>query len=221
MSKSWIFAAGVAALAMASQASAAIVNVSAAGPAGTTVSLAAGTYTVTYAGIADGATYDGWNPWSTTAGCDGAGTNCSQGFLNAFAIDFGFGVNNFNHVDGYQFGYVATPGNSGKYENAAQALTAYRALPISFAALPDAANTSAYTLASSPITFTLASAQQVNFFILDNPYGDNVGGVSLFVNGPPVSGGAVPEPATWAMMIGGFGLIGGALRVRRRTFSFA
>ena len=27
---------------------------------------------------------------------------------------------------------------------------------------------------------------------------------------------AVPEPATWAMMIGGFGLVGGALRLARR-----
>jgi PEP-CTERM motif len=29
--------------------------------------------------------------------------------------------------------------------------------------------------------------------------------------------GAVPEPATWAMMILGFGAIGGAMRARRRT----
>ncbi len=28
---------------------------------------------------------------------------------------------------------------------------------------------------------------------------------------------AVPEPASWAMMVGGFGLIGGALRYRRKT----
>ncbi len=28
--------------------------------------------------------------------------------------------------------------------------------------------------------------------------------------------GGVPEPSTWAMMIGGFGLIGGAMRARRR-----
>ena len=31
--------------------------------------------------------------------------------------------------------------------------------------------------------------------------------------------GAVPEPATWAMMLVGFGAIGGALRYRRRKTS--
>lgn len=34
------------------------------------------------------------------------------------------------------------------------------------------------------------------------------------------SNGGVPEPATWAMMIGGFGLVGGALR-KRRAFAVA
>ena len=35
--------------------------------------------------------------------------------------------------------------------------------------------------------------------------------------------GAVPEPATWAMMIGGFGMVGGSMRYRRRktAVSFA
>ena len=32
---------------------------------------------------------------------------------------------------------------------------------------------------------------------------------------PPT--GSVPEPATWAMMLGGFGLVGSALRQRRRA----
>lgn len=32
---------------------------------------------------------------------------------------------------------------------------------------------------------------------------------------------AVPEPATWAMFIGGFGLIGGAMRRRKAAVSFA
>ena len=32
-----------------------------------------------------------------------------------------------------------------------------------------------------------------------------------------ISSGAVPEPASWAMMVGGFGMIGGAMRRRQRT----
>lgn len=31
------------------------------------------------------------------------------------------------------------------------------------------------------------------------------------------SEGAVPEPASWALMVGGFGLVGGAMRSRRRV----
>ena len=31
----------------------------------------------------------------------------------------------------------------------------------------------------------------------------------------------VPEPASWAMMLGGFGLVGGAMRSRRKVVSFA
>ena len=30
-------------------------------------------------------------------------------------------------------------------------------------------------------------------------------------------GGSVPEPASWAMMLGGFGLVGGAMRSRRKA----
>jgi len=58
----------------------------------------------------------------------------------------------------------------------------------------------------------------------------NSGG-SLFVNWQNVQtftgatvaiGGSVPEPASWALMLGGFGLVGGALRSRRRqAVSFA
>lgn len=51
-------------------------------------------------------------------------------------------------------------------------------------------------------------------------YLDGFGGVV-----PPPVTGAVPEPASWAMMISGFGLVGGAMRARRRkgsvTVSFA
>ncbi len=40
--------------------------------------------------------------------------------------------------------------------------------------------------------------------------------------GSAIVGGAVPEPATWAMMLAGFGIVGGAMRRRQRTsVSFA
>jgi hypothetical protein len=50
--------------------------------------------------------------------------------------------------------------------------------------------------------------QNFSAFLRDKPVTDNFGGISLSL-------ASVPEPATWAMMIMGFGLIGGAYRSRR------
>jgi len=206
-------AAAAVGLAAATPAAAQIVNVSALNGTGTTVSLAAGTYTVSLAGIADGGAYDAWSPWGASTGCDANGANCSQGYLNAFAIDFGFGTGSFTGVDGFQFGYVPTPGNSGLYASAALALAAYRTLQYSYAPLPVASDSNAYTLAPSPYSFTLAAAQEVRFFVLDSPYGDNRDGYSVRLTAA-TQPGAVPEPATWAMMLAGFGMLGFALRRR-------
>jgi len=47
-------------------------------------------------------------------------------------------------------------------------------------------------------------------------------GVQTFTGATVALGGAVPEPASWALMLGGFGLVGGAMRSRRRqAVSFA
>lgn len=43
----------------------------------------------------------------------------------------------------------------------------------------------------------------------------------IYGSSAPVQAAAVPEPATWAMMVGGFGLAGGAMRRRRSTVRFA
>jgi len=78
-----------------------------------------------------------------------------------------------------------------------------------------------------PITFGDIYVQQIwsgtgfalNFAPGQTYTSDTVTNTTLRVSG--VSSG-VPEPATWAMMVGGFGMMGAAMRRRQRTkVSFA
>jgi hypothetical protein len=77
----------------------------------------------------------------------------------------------------------------------------------------------ANSLAGAPSTYTfdfstivsLAAGESVDFFQNANSNVNNDGtGLQLTIT-------AVPEAATWAMFIGGFGLIGAAMRRRTRT----
>lgn len=195
------------------QASVQIVNISASGPAGTIVALAAGSYTIHFVDASVSGGYGGYSPWSSNSGCDGLGMNCSTGFVENLGIDFGFGAGNFNRIDGYQHGLLTEPGNNHIFATGAQAIADIEAGDIVRAPLPQANDTAAYSPIGGPISFTLAAAQDVNFFILDNPYGDNRGGVSISLDDGLSP--AVPEPASWALMIGGFAMAGGVMRRRR------
>lgn len=55
----------------------------------------------------------------------------------------------------------------------------------------------------------------LNLYYWDSNNYDNAGAVDAFVT----AGSPVPEPATWALMIGGFALAGQALRGRKRILS--
>ena len=68
------------------------------------------------------------------------------------------------------------------------------------------------------------------FYVLDAAQGINQLHLSfgassnfvVYVTGiPDGAPGAAPEPATWAMMVGGFGMVGGALRSRKRASAFS
>ncbi|HYZ47773.1 MAG TPA: cistern family PEP-CTERM protein [Sphingomonas sp.] len=66
------------------------------------------------------------------------------------------------------------------------------------------------------LVFTYAnSTQSVTFSNFATRWQAGQNGSSA--SGPGVSITSVPEPATWAMMIGGFGLLGAAVRRQRRT----
>ncbi|MFN7174747.1 MAG: PEPxxWA-CTERM sorting domain-containing protein [Thermaurantiacus tibetensis] len=56
-----------------------------------------------------------------------------------------------------------------------------------------------------------AGGAKLSFHVRDDSPANNRGGVSLAI------AGAVPEPATWAMLIAGFGLVGAAARRRRQA----
>ena len=140
--------------------------------------------------------FTAFSRWSGNNGCDGAGQNCRQGWELSAGYKIGNDIKTFGDADGTgNYGPTGTPDN-GFYDSAAAAFAA--------------------GAASYSATFTLASATDVGFFIYDDNVGDNRGGISLLVS-------AVPEPAAWAMMLAGFGLLGGVVRrrTRRTTVTFA
>ena len=76
------------------------------------------------------------------------------------------------------------------------------------------------------VPVALASGNNNFTFAYTSPGPSNGGGQSLGdesfnIENVVLVAGAVPEPATWAMMILGFGVVGGAMRSRRRKVSVA
>ncbi len=65
-----------------------------------------------------------------------------------------------------------------------------------------------FATTANSLTLTFSST-------LDQDLTDEAWGVDNLLITDNVTGNAVPEPATWAMMIGGFGLVGASMRRRR------
>ena len=70
---------------------------------------------------------------------------------------------------------------------------------------------SAFPLDHLTLSVRPTTGGTINAFFQDDG-ADNIGPI---IDNLALSIGAVPEPASWAMMIGGFGAVGGALRSRR------
>jgi hypothetical protein len=70
-------------------------------------------------------------------------------------------------------------------------------------------------------TFNCCGAAYQNINAASSYVNDNATGSDFTNFAFRVDGGAVPEPASWALMIGGFGLAGAALRRRRQMAAAA
>lgn len=76
------------------------------------------------------------------------------------------------------------------------------------------------TLSFGNLVYNLSDPDSEALFIeLQNQLGQGQGGYQLYGEDLPIDPkppiGVIPEPATWAMMLAGFGLVGGAIRRKR------
>ena len=149
-----------------------------------TLSLASGTYTVRVTGLAGGGLYDAMSVYAPTA--------ANASYTDAF---WTISLNNGTSAAYTQATVGGTVADfdgqfkAGRYNTAAAAFAAY---------------------SSASYTFTLAAPQSVAFYVDDNPFSDDTGGISLAVS-------QVPEPASLVLL--GLGAATLLVARRRRTAS--
>ena len=107
--------------------------------------------------------------------------------------------------------YYPHTGAFGYYDGATQA---YDSITQTFATTPGASYDASFWAAVSSANNAFYQPLSTNG--RDEIAGDGVDLFAYVADASPMAG-AVPEPATWAMMMLGFGLIGGAMRRRRRV----
>jgi hypothetical protein len=193
---------GLALLGAASASNATIYNISATSSAGVDVTLAAGTYQVSWVGVAGGGLYNAWNGNCVSG-------DCTSGWVENFSsVGLPFDPNDFT-LD--IFG-VGPPQASAL--GALQAIQS--AASINNGSIDFLGGVAGVFQPSAPIPqpwIVNTGGGSIRLRAGDGTPDNNFGGVSLSIV-------AVPEPATWAMLLTGFAFAGAALR-RRRTRAFA
>lgn len=198
--------AAVAGAALASApAKATIFNISAADDVGVEVTIGPGLYLLKWIGIADGGLYDSAGGISLCGGC-------ASGFSNAFAArDSAFGSADFE---------VTFFTTRTVYGTAADSLAAYKAGTPIYSDYVHFLNFNPFSSGSNGLVppSGIFDPDDDTYRILvldaDGTRTNNTGGISLSLERV---GEAVPEPATWAMMLVGFAAIGAAMRRKHKV----
>lgn len=181
----------------ATASNATIYNISATG-GGLDVTLAAGNYLISWVGVADGGLYNAWNGNCPTGDCNSGWSNT----FNAIDLPIPPGGNFTVQI----FGVGPTQSSA-----LASLLAIQSAATIGHGEVNVTANVAGGFIPLPAIPqpwIAEIDGGTIHFGAGDGTPENNFGGVSLRVT-------AVPEPATWSMLIAGFGLIGAALRRRR------
>lgn len=189
--KKLLLAAGAAMLTVPSAQAATLIDLDARTNAGTSVGVANAVTVSLAAGSYSLKFIEGAYSAFNRWGATSSG--CAAGGVNCW---LGYENSAKYVINGVVYGFGAKDGNGGTGGGAYYADTA----------------TSLAAASQYEGRLILTSDQDVQFYIYDTNLSDNVGGVSLAIS-------AVPEPATWAMMIAGFGFVGAAMRRRKTAVS--
>ena len=182
--------------------------------------------------------YFGTGPVTVAPGVTWTSTNAFNqgGAVYGYDGGYGFGVN------GYDFETLAGINDSSDVYGVVDSMTFSFATPVSSVGgfinwVPNAlpVTIAAYDASNNLLESFTLSAGDVNLVTPNSFYGflDGTADISSFVltdgyvgvmsglNGGTITGGGVPEPATWALMLVGVAGLGAGLRARRRTSASA
>ena len=162
-----------------------------------------------------------------TSGCPIGGTNCYVGPSSFLGVYFAPSDGTYQGADllasevtfhpgneGQQIGlqFVAATAGTYRFTGAFRAADAPNGNGVTYTT-PEGTNLLGVRPATAPFNFTrtLGAGEAAQFTVGYN------GADAFDTTGFRLSVAGVPEPATWALMIMGFGAVGGSLRARRRT----
>jgi hypothetical protein len=105
-------------------------------------------------------------------------------------------------------------------------IDSYNTLSVHMAGQPSAIVIPGSALFANPANGNQTQANTNGRFSLLGTSGERFTGITLTSSGNSfeidnLATGAVPEPATWGLMLMGFGMVGAGLRTRRRAVAFA